>query len=247
MSRPGDHFSRQSAGYARYRPTYPDDLFEWIATHAPARDRVWDCATGGGQAAGGLRPHFAEVVATDLSPNQIAHAVPLPGVTYHVAPAERSRLADRSVDAVTVGQALHWFDVAAFATEARRVLRPGGLVVAWCYELFSSTPAVDAVVDRLYREVVGPYWPPERRFVEDGYLSLPFPFDRIATPALAMTARWDLAHVVGFLGTWSAVQRYRDDRGSDPLDVVRDDLVHAWADPGARRELRWPLGILAGR
>lgn len=247
MSRPGDHFSRQSEGYARFRPTYPDELFAWIARHSPAHDRVWDCATGGGQAARGLRRHFSGVVATDLSANQIAHAARIPGVTYHVAPAEHSGLADRSVDAVTVGQALHWFDVPAFATEARRVLRPGGLVVAWCYELFRSTPDVDAVIARLYHDVVGPYWLIERRWVDDGYRTMAFPFERIDTPALAIRSDWDLPRVLGYLGTWSATQRYRDDRGSDPLDIVREDLAKAWGEPAETRTLRWPLGILAGR
>ncbi len=165
MARPptfADHFSAASADYARYRPDYPDRLFAYLADRAPGRRRAWDCATGNGQAARGLARHFAEVIATDASAQQIASAPPHRRVSYRVAPAEDSGLPDESVELITVAQALHWFDRPRFWPEARRVLVPRGVIAVWCYDLLSIDAEVDAVVGRLYRDVVGPYWPPER-------------------------------------------------------------------------------------
>jgi len=74
MSGFADHFSATAAAYATFRPRYPDALFEWLAAIAPSRECAWDCATGSGQAASGLARHFEQVVATDPSAAQLAHA-----------------------------------------------------------------------------------------------------------------------------------------------------------------------------
>src|SRR5690349_22780054 len=128
-----DHFSEKSAGYARSRPTYPEELFRLLAEHAPGRDRAWDCATGNVQAALGPARHFRHVEATDASAEQIANAIAAPGVTYSVQPAEKTTFADASFDAVCVAQAVHWFDADRFNAEARRVLKPGGVILVTAY------------------------------------------------------------------------------------------------------------------
>jgi SAM-dependent methyltransferase len=242
-----DHFSAQAADYARYRPHYPAELFRWLAEAAPGRSLAWDCATGNGQVAAGLALHFAEVLATDASAEQLRHVPALPGVTYRVEPAEGSSLADGSADLVSVGQALHWFDLERFYGEVRRVLRPGGVVAAWCYNLLACEPAVDAVVGRFYRDVVGPCWPADRVKVEQGYRDLPFPFEALTPPDLALHADWDLEELLGYLGTWSASQRYRAERGADPLQEVAQPLAAAWGSPHTKRRIKWPLHFLVGR
>ena len=242
-----DHFSATAADYARYRPDYPDRLFAYLARLAPGRDRAWDCATGSGQAARGLARRFDEVVATDASERQIASARPYRGVRYRVAPAEESGLEDRSVDLVTVAQALHWFDLPRFWEEVRRVLVARGVVAVWSYDLVSISDRVDHVVDRLYRGIVGPYWPPERALVELGYRSLDFPFAEETPPAFRMEKRWSLGDLVGYLGTWSAAKRYREALGSDPIDLVRGDLAEAWGEPGRVRRAFWDLSLRVGR
>ncbi len=242
-----DHFSGHAADYARFRPHYPLALFEWLAQVAPARELAWDCATGNGQAAVALAAYFAEVHATDASAEQVAQAQPHPGVRYVVAPAEASGLADTTVDLVTVAQALHWFDLDRFYGEVRRVLKPAGVLAVWSYGLFECAPAVDAAVRRLYADIVGPYWPMERRLVEQGYQSLPFPFAELQVPAFAMEAQWTLAETAGYLNTWSAVQRYRNDRSEDPLQRVAADLASAWGDAERARTIRWPLHLRVGR
>jgi hypothetical protein len=108
-----------------------------------------------------------------------------------------------------------------FFAEATRVLKPGGVLAVWCYEVFETTPPIDAVVSRLYHDTIGPYWPPERRMIERGYADVVMPHEALAPPTLTMSLDWALDALVGYLGTWSAVQRYRADRGdrSAPSDA----------------------------
>jgi len=242
-----DYFSQQSAAYAHYRPHYPAALFDYLAGLASAMALAWDCGTGSGQVAAALASRFARVVATDPSENQIRHATPCANVEYRVEAAERSSLADASVDMVTVAQALHWFDLPRFYAEIARVSAPGGVVAVWSYGLFRAHPAVDAVVDDFYRRTVGPYWPPERQLIDVGYRTVSFPFAEIATPEFAITAEWDLAGVIGYLRTWSAVRRYRERNGRDPLAVLEAPLAAAWGSPAAKKILQWPVYLRVGR
>jgi SAM-dependent methyltransferase len=242
-----DHFSQVSAGYAAFRPRYPDALFDFLASVAPASTAAWDCATGNGQAAISLAQHFSQVIATDASEEQIAHATPHPRVTYRVAPAERSGLDDRSVDLVTVAQAAHWLDRPRFYAEARRVLRPSGVVAVWTYSLFAIAPEIDAVLRAFYSETVGPFWPPERKLTEAGYRTLDFPFPEIPVPPFAIEQALTLEEVAGYVRTWSATQGYVRRHGKDPVDGLIVELRPLWGDSATRRTARWPIGMRVGR
>jgi SAM-dependent methyltransferase len=241
-----DHFSRQSAAYSRYRPGYPPELVAWVAAQAPDRRLAVDCATGNGQAAVALAIHFDRVLAVDGSLSQVRNATASPRVDYVVATAERLPLADRSASLVASAQAAHWFDFDRFNAECRRVLVPGGVVAAWTYGKFRVDAAVDAVIDHFYSAVVGRYWPPERRYVEQGYRTLPFPWREEPPPVFALDTDWDLDQVLGYVATWSSVQRYKDQVGRDPLPSLRRELLEAWPDGGPRR-LRWPIHLRLGR
>lgn len=242
-----DHFSGHAAQYAQFRPQYPEALFEWLASLTVSHDHAWDCGTGNGQAACGLARWYARVTATDASAGQIESAEPCERVTYRVAKAEGSGIEPDSVDLVTVAQALHWFDLDQFYAEVRRVVRPGGVFAGWCYGLSRITPAVDAVIQHLYTDIVGENWPPERRFIEEQYHTLAMPFPEIAAPAFAMTANWSLPALLGYLGTWSAVQAYRRKSGTDPLELVANDLAAAWGAADSSRRIDWPLSFRVGR
>jgi methyltransferase family protein len=242
-----DHFSNRAADYARFRPRYPAALFDFLAKTAPARRLAWDCATGNGQVAQGLAVHFERVFASDASAEQIRQAPHLPNVEFRVETAEASSLSDASVDLVTVAQALHWLDLPRFYAELRRVACPGALVAVWCYSLLSCGPEIDEVVHHYYREVVGPYWPAERSVVERGYRDLPFPFDPVSAPALALEAELDLPEFVGYLGTWSSAERYRKALGREPTDAIATALAGAWGSPALKRRIQWPLHFRMGR
>jgi SAM-dependent methyltransferase len=243
-----DHFSGVAASYGAYRPRYPEKLFATLASLTPARALAWDCATGTGQAAVPLAAWFEQVVATDASSTQIAHAEPHPRVSYRVAAACASGLPDRSVGLVTVAQALHWLDLPPFYAEVRRVLSAGGMLAVWTYGRGSIEPQiVDDLVAELYESVVGPYWPPERHWVDEGYRSLDFPFDEVSIETPPMTASWTLPQLLGYLSTWSAVTRYIAATGIDPLPPLSERLAPHWGPPERVRRIEWPLSVRAGR
>lgn len=237
-----DYFSKGAANYGNYRPSYPQALFTHLTTLAPSLECAWDCATGSGQAARVLAEHFATVIATDASAAQIERAQCHDRIKYAVATAERSALAPASIDLVTVAQALHWFDLDAFAVETMRVLKPGGAIAAWTYNLLSVIPAVDTVVKRLYHGPLRPFWPVERRHVESGYRDLALPFRQRSCPDFAMTTQWSVDHLLGYLSTWSALERCIADNGENPLEVIADELRLAWGAT-AVRTVSWPLSV----
>jgi SAM-dependent methyltransferase len=241
-----DHFSGHADLYEAFRPTYPEALFAYLASLCPVRDLVWDCATGNGQAAVPLAAHFRAVIATDASQKQIDQGRPRENVRYMVASSDAAPIDDASVDLVTVAQAFHWLDLNGFYNEVRRVSRPGGVIAVWCYQLHTIAPEIDAIVHRLYADIVGADWPPERRLVEEGYRTLAFPFEEFAPPRFQMVHSWDLEHLLGYLGSWSSVQRYRTRTGLDPLDLIRADLEAAWGDAQRARDVTWPLHLRVG-
>lgn len=239
-----DHFSGHAESYAAYRPTYPDELFRFLADCCAHTRQAWDCATGNGQSAIALVPYFDRLTATDASATQIDAARRHPKIDYRVARAEDSGLPPHSVDLVTVSQALHWFDIDRFLAEALRVLVRGGVLAAWSYELCSVEPAVDALIVDFYRSI-DDYWPPERRIVEEGYRGIDFPMAGIPAPDFEMTAAWSSDAMLGYLRTWSASQRFLRDRGSDPVDPIEERLRAAWGE--SERQVHWPLALKVGR
>jgi SAM-dependent methyltransferase len=251
-----DHFSGHSDLYARARPHYPAALFDWIAAESPARTCAWDAGCGNGQASVALAARFESVIATDPSATQLRNAVAHPRIDYRNEPRNlsagdgngyRTSIADRSVDAVTVAQALHWFDLDAFVAEVRRVARPGALFVAWCYANCSVSPAVDAVIAHLYDDILGAYWPPERRLVDEGYASLALPFAPVRPPAFEMRVDWNARQLLAYLASWSATQRHFKATGEDAVAAIADQLAEAWHGPEYPRPVRWTLAVRAGR
>ena len=240
------HFSSVAGAYATYRPTYPRALFDWLANAAPARDVAWDCGAGSGQATRELAQRFARVVATDASRAQLGSGVGGRGIATWAAAAERCGIRTARVDLIAVAQALHWFDLTAFYPEARRVLRPGGVLAAWTYADPRLDGTVGTVLDGFAAEMRS-WWQPQRALVDSGYRTIPFPFDEFPAPAFAMTADWPLEAVVGYVGTWSAVGAYRAGRRADPLPSLRGALAKVWGDPAAPRRVVWTLALRAGR
>ena len=242
-----DHFSRQSWEYSRYRPGYPPDLITWVASRAPDRALAVDCATGNGQAAIALAGHFDAVLAVDGSLAQLERAQPHPNVRYELAMAEQLPVPDQSVSLVAAAQAVHWFDFEGFHAECRRVLKPGGVIAVWTYEKFQAGSAIDGIVDRFYADVVGGYWPPERRYVDEAYQTLPFPWAEERAPGFQLVTEWSLEQAIGYFASWSAVQRFKDERpGEDPLPALAGELATLWPAAGTLR-LNWPIHLRLGR
>lgn len=243
-----DHFSRRAALYAAYRPHYPTALFDFVAALTPHHHVALDCGTGNGQAAVGLTDYFDRVIAIDASSEQIRNAPSHPKIDLRVARADATGLADNSVNLVTAAQALHWFDPRLFFDESKRVLSEDGAIAVWGYgDPVLDTPKLDASLHNFNRGTLEPYWPPERQILLSGFRDIDFPFAEVAAPRLELTMRWNLSQLAGYLRTWSATERYVNAHGVDPVDDVERSLNGEWGDPQARREIRWPLYIRAGR
>jgi SAM-dependent methyltransferase len=243
-----DHFSRVAPAYASCRPGYPDELFAYLAEITDRHELAWDCAAGNGQATVSLTRIFRRVLATDISGAMLDRAPRHPKIQYRVASAEASGLEPASVDLVTVAQALHWLETDSFFAEAQRVLVPGGVLAVWTYGmLYVGDPDLDRTLGDYYHDVVGPYWPSDRRHVESGYTTLPFPFAELRPPVFAMEEPWTLSELLGYVGTWSATQRFRQDVGRDPLLELAEELGEHWGQPASERLIRWPLSLRVGR
>ena len=242
-----DHFSGVAKAYAAYRPRYPVELFDYVAGLPTHHRRAWDCGAGSGQAAEGLLHHFSSVVATDISPSQLSSALAAGKLLRVAASAERSPLASGSMDTVVVAQALHWIDLPLFYAEVRRVVAHGGVIVVWSYDLaVLGDSELDTVFRDFYNEKLGRYWPPERRLVEARYRGISFPFGELPAPQFSMVADWTLDDLLGYVGTWSAVSRYRASHQDDPTPLLADLLERRWGRQETRR-IRWPLVVRAGR
>jgi len=237
-----DHFSGHAADYARFRPNYPAELFDYLVLISPKQELAWDCATGNGQAALGLADHFAKVIATDASARQIESAQPHPSISYRVAPAEASGIDPDTVDLILVAQALHWFDVDRFFTEAKRVSKESGILAVSTYTQV-SVPEIHAILSKFYHETTGPYWPAERDLVETNFENIRFPFPELPSREFEMRQQWNLAQLTGYLRTWSATKKFIAARGFDPVDSLTLELGSVWHDREHARPVTWPLKL----
>ena len=242
-----DYFSHVAAGYAAHRPTYPAAAVDLLADLAPGRDLAWDCGCGSGQLSVPLAGRFARVIATDASAEQIARGRTHPRVEYRRAPAEASGLPDAVADLAVSAQAAHWFDLPGYYAEVRRVSRPGAIVALLSYGRVRVDAGVDPVIERFYGGVLGGYWPPGRRSVEDGYGSLPFPFEEIPVPSQEMGEQWALGDFFGYVDTWSATQALEQAEGRGPIEGFKRDLARVWGPAGTVRPVHWDLTLRAGR
>jgi ubiquinone/menaquinone biosynthesis C-methylase UbiE len=242
-----DLFSGHAENYARARPRYPGELFEYVASLCTNRRVAWDVGTGSGQAALGLVEHFDRVIATDASDAQLSHATAHPRVEYRVALAEEADLPAATVDLVTIAQALHWIRFEDFYANVRRIARPGAMIAAWCYTLPRVSAEVDAVCDRFCYGTVEEYWEAGRQWVEDRYEKVPFPFDEIKTPVFACRSQWTLTQYLDYVRSWSAVQKFMKATGVDPMPGIGEEFAAAWGEGGGVREVMSPVFMRVGR
>lgn len=241
-----DHFSDQAAVYAACRPTYPRALADYLFEISPENGLAWEAGCGSGQLSVLLARRFRLVAATDASRQQLAQARRRPNIAYWCAPAESSGLAPGTADLAVAAQAAHWFNLEAYYREARRVAGPGAVLALVTYGNVGLGQNLEPLLDS-YRRMIASYWPPERRFVEEGYRSFPFPFEELKTPSLKIETHWTLDQFVGYLRTSSAVQALERRQGQAPMQTFRRRLASVWDPPQEARRVHWPLTIRAGR
>jgi ubiquinone/menaquinone biosynthesis C-methylase UbiE len=240
-----DLFSENASDYAAFRPDYPRELFDFIFNHVKQFHAAWDCGTGNGQAAKVLASKFEKVFATDISDNQMANGYAASNIFYSICPAEQTSFKENQFDLITVAQAAHWFRLNEFYAEVKRVIKPNGLLAIWGYGVLSINPEFDKHLQNFYKNVIGSFWDPERKHIDQAYRSIPFPFQEIATPEFHFTKQWSVKQLEGYLTTWSAVQKYIKANGTNPVtDFIKSVEVLLAT---SQLEIRFPLFTRIGR
>lgn len=243
-----DHFNQGSDKYVCFRPDYPESLFTYLLSLVNKEANVWDCGTGNGQAAAALAREFRNVLATDINLQQLEVASQKNNIQYVCCSAEKTPFMQHTIDLVTVAQALHWFNLENFYEEVRRVAKPSSIIAVWCYSLGSINDNVDPLICKLYTDILGDeYWPRERRYIDDQYRTIAFPFRKIQSPSFTIEKKINFSSLVGYLHTWSAVKEYQQRKHSNPIDLVYELLVSAWGELQIERIIRWPVHLLVGR
>ncbi len=240
-----DYFSTQAPEYAEYRPTYPSSLIDFLVHISPAQKLAWDAGCGSGQLSTLLGDKFERVIATDASQTQISNAVPHPHVEY-ICTTENTRIPRNSVDLAVAAQAAHWFNLPLYYQEVNRVLGPGGVIALITYGLMSVNKNIDAIIKPFYSKTLASYWPPERHYVEEGYRSLPFPFDEISAPQMEICHHWSLMQLFGYIHTWSAVNALVKTTGEKKMEELYQDIAKAWGPADKLYPIRWPLSMRCG-
>ena len=246
MKEAKDNFSAQSDLYAKFRPVYPDALYDFIFSLKAHYVNAWDCGTGNGQVAARLAERCHLVYASDISQKQLDNAIQKENIHYLHARAEETNLPDSSIDLVTVAQAIHWFDFDAFYREVYRITRAGAIVAVWCYNLPRISTEIDSILDDFYNNELNGYWDTERKYIDSNYTNIPFPFQELEeVPELSITSNWNIEHLLGYLTSWSAVQHYIDKNGSSPVDKVGKKFKEVWPEKTAI-EVRFPIALRVG-
>lgn len=243
-----DLFSKQADVYARFRPSYPPELYEYIYSFVPDFGQAWDCATGNGQAALALSARFRQVMASDHSQQQLDKAVKRDNIHYLRCKAEQSPFPDNSFSLITVAQSYHWFDFPAFKKEVERVIKPGGVLAIWGYNIpQGDDELLNESIRFFYRQVAGPFWDPERKYIDEAYQTVGFGFDNeLPARDFHITVEWDADDVLGYFSTWSSVQHYVKEMNTDPVKAFRQRIFDSWPSPG-KIPLRFPVFLRLAR
>jgi len=240
-----DNFSTQAKAYAQYRPYYPPEMISYIVSLVANKDAALDVATGNGQVAAALAPYFKEVYGTDISAKQLQNAAPAPNLIYKEGSAEDTGFNNEQFDLITVAQAIHWFKFDAFYAEVKRILKPDGLFAVMGYGLFSTNPGTDVIINHFYKDIIGSYWDPERRYIDENYATIPFPFKEIEAKKFTNHFTWTFEQLTGYLETWSAVQHYIKQNGNNPVDSIRGELQVSWEE--SNKQVTFPLLLRIGQ
>ncbi len=240
-------FSTQASTYAKYRPTYPPELFDYIIGFVKEKECAWDCATGNGQAARVLADYFRQVEATDISEAQLKNAVQKGNIHYQISTAEQTPFKNDSFDLITIATAYHWFDWKDFYNEATRVGKNDAVVAAWAYHvLYCTDESITAIIKHFYYDIIKPYWDKERKYVDDRYTTVEFKFAPLPSKDFEIVVQWNKEEFFGYLSSWSAVQNYIKQHQSSPFHLIEEDISKAWPD-GERKEFHLPLFLKIGR
>lgn len=239
-------FSKQSDLYARYRPDYPAELYDFIFSHLQRKETAWDCCTGTGQVAKVLADEFDQVYANDISQQQLDRAPELDNVNYFNVPAEETGFPGSLFDLITVAQAIHWLDFESYFKEVRRTAAPGGLLAVIGYGMIRIDERLDALIDKFYEYTFSEYFTENRQWLDRHYETIPFPFQEISSPEFEQRAKWSLEELEGYVNSWSTVQKFKDEKGTNPADDLIEKVGKLW-DKEEKKTVSFPVFLRLGR
>lgn len=237
-----DNFSAQAELYAKYRPHYPNELYEFIFEHVHVFDKAWDCATGNGQVASVLSHRFDKVFGTDISQQQLSEAATQPNIEYRIGSAESSGLEEK-VDLITVAQAIHWFKIEGFYQEVKRLAKPHTVLAYWGYELMTINETVDPLILHFYNNTLDGFWDPERKFLENAYKDINVPLHDVKRKLFTYQVDWSIDQLTGYLSSWSSVQKYIKKHHINPVDSLRKEIKPLWKD---KLTISFPIFLTIG-
>jgi len=239
-----NNFSQDSDNYAKYRPQYPTELYEYLYSLVNKYEKAWDCGTGNGQVAKMLSKKFKQVEATDISQNQLKEAPELANINYAVQRAEKTNFTDDQFNLITVAQAIHWFEFDDFYKEVKRTLQPNGILAIIGYGLLRINPEIDKIIHHFYDNIISEYWDEERKYIEENYQTIPFPFKELATPSFEINYNWNAEDLLNYLNTWSAVKHYEEKNKENPVKLITNQIQETWGNK--KREVKFPLLLKVG-
>jgi SAM-dependent methyltransferase len=221
LSRRALAFGAAADAYDELRPEYPGSAVRWALEPAIDRRplRVLDLAAGTGKLAAAAVRLGAHVVAVEPDPAMLERLRRrLPDIRTLSGTAERIPLTDSEVDAVLVGQAMHWFDRGQAFPEIARVLAPGGVLAAmwnaedtqvdWVAGLVEKARSSASLNELRARQTMEPH--PLFPVVDDAE----FPH----------AVRRNVESLVAAIATHSYVLVLDDDERGPMLDKLRDYL-----------------------
>jgi ubiquinone/menaquinone biosynthesis C-methylase UbiE len=223
-----DNFSPHAHQYGLYRPSYPNELFTFLNTLVTQKINAWDCGTGNGQVALKLSSIYQSVFATDISLQQLNHATAAYNIQYSVQAAEQTQFSDQMFDLIIAAQAAHWFDFDQFYNEVRRTAKPNAIICLLGYGNIKITPEIDVLVSHFYEHIIGPYWDAERRYIDEAYQTIPFPFTDIQTPTFQQQLYWSFEQLIGYLNTWSGVKHFITQNKENPVATLAASIQTLW-------------------
>jgi ubiquinone/menaquinone biosynthesis C-methylase UbiE len=240
-----DNFSKQAVDYSKFRPQYPEEMIEYIISFVNNKSTALDIATGNGQVAHKLSAYFKKVYATDISQKQLDNAIQAENVIYSKESAENTSFENQKFDLIVVAQAVHWFDFEVFYKEIYRILKPDGIFAVLGYGLFFTNTDSDKILQHFYYNIIGPYWDAERRYLDENYETIPFPFEEIPTEKFENQFTWTFETLIGYLQTWSSVQHYISKNKQNPIDLIYNDLKVSWEKND--QKVTFPLLLRIGK
>ena len=241
-----DNFSVQSDAYAKFRPSYPIAFFDYLNSLLDTKEKAWDCGTGNGQVAIQLAKTFQQVCATDISQAQLDNAFQADNIHYSIQPSEKTNFKNDCFDLIIVAQAIHWFDFDKFYEEVKRTAKKDALFCVIGYDRIQISEPIDTIITNFYTRIIGPYWDSERKYIDEAYQTIPFPFEEMPTPEFENNYQWSLDHVIGYLNTWSAVKHFTKQNGFNPVENLQAELQKVWNEDEIK-EVRFPLLLRIGK